>query len=175
MQYTWTVLYFLAEPRDTLPMQDCTLFRDGRGAISATPMRTHVLRLLPGDDLLPALEAWVQQHAIGAGFILTAVGSLTRSAIRFANQPTATLSADGHYEIVSLIGTLGTAGYACPFHGSESGSPAWFFGFCLDSRVWRGVGGGCGLNWSVGCPCLCAGATCTLPYPITWGIARAAT
>jgi predicted DNA-binding protein with PD1-like motif len=72
----------------------------------------YALRLKPGQDLLGEIEALVAREKINAGWIATCVGSLTQSSIRFANEPTTTLSAVAHYEIVSLVGTLGLAGYA---------------------------------------------------------------
>jgi uncharacterized protein len=51
----------------------------------------------------------VQTHQIEAGWINTCVGSLTEYSIRFANQPNAS-KGKGHFEIVSLTGTLSVNG-----------------------------------------------------------------
>ena len=69
----------------------------------------YAFRLKPGEDLQKGLEAMVQQNNINAGWINTCVGSLTDYKIRFANQPNAD-SGKGHFEIVSLVGTLSTKG-----------------------------------------------------------------
>jgi predicted DNA-binding protein with PD1-like motif len=69
----------------------------------------YAFRLKPGEDLQKGLEAMVQQNNINAGWINTCVGSLTDYKIRFANQPNAD-SGKGHFEIVSLVGTLSTNG-----------------------------------------------------------------
>jgi predicted DNA-binding protein with PD1-like motif len=66
-------------------------------------------RLKPGEDLQKGIENIVKQHAIKAGWINTCVGSLTDYNIRFANQPK-TDSGTGHFEIVSLVGTLSENG-----------------------------------------------------------------
>lgn len=72
-------------------------------------MKIHALRLKPGQDLKKEIHAFVQERAIRAGWIATAVGSLTVYNLRFANRPDGS-SQSGHFEIVSLTGTLSTAG-----------------------------------------------------------------
>lgn len=72
-------------------------------------MQIHPLRLLPGHDLRQQLQAYVQQHQLQAGFVVTCCGSLTRYHLRFADQPTGQ-AAQGHFEIVSLTGTLSIHG-----------------------------------------------------------------
>lgn len=69
----------------------------------------YALRLRPGQDLKQELAAFVAAHQIRAGAVLTCVGSLTEVVLRLANQPDAT-TYRGHFEIVSLAGTLSTAG-----------------------------------------------------------------
>lgn len=70
---------------------------------------THAFRLKPGQDLRKEIEAFVQKENILAGWIITGVGSLTQTNLRFANQPDGTRS-NGHFEIVSLTGTISTSG-----------------------------------------------------------------
>lgn len=67
------------------------------------------MRLPPGADLKQSLQGFAQQHAIAAGVIVTAVGSLHQASLRFASQDQATLLT-GRFEIVSLVGTLSVAG-----------------------------------------------------------------
>ena len=50
----------------------------------------------------------VQEH-IAAGAVLTCVGSLTDVTLRLANQENPS-NWNGHFEIVSLVGTLSTSG-----------------------------------------------------------------
>lgn len=72
-------------------------------------MRTHALRLLPGQDLKVELLRYVEEHDIEAGYVLTCVGSLTDYNLRFANQDSGS-TGGGHFEIVSLVGTLSIHG-----------------------------------------------------------------
>lgn len=66
-------------------------------------------RLKPGEDLKEGIEKVVKENNISAGWIATAVGSLTDFAIRFANEPEAA-TGKGHFEIISLVGTVSTNG-----------------------------------------------------------------
>ena len=72
-------------------------------------LKTYALRLRPGDDLRQQLTAFVQAHHIVAGTMLTCVGSLTVATLRLANQEGPTVYR-GHFEIVSLVGTLSASG-----------------------------------------------------------------
>jgi len=75
----------------------------------ASPATVHALRLRPGEDLLASLGRFRVDHGLKAAAIVTCVGSLTRAALRFANKPTTTVL-EGHFEIVSLVGTLSPDG-----------------------------------------------------------------
>lgn len=77
-------------------------------AVTST-MHTCSVRLRPGQDLKKALEALVQQERIAAGAVLTCVGSLTDVTLRLANQEGSS-NWQGHFEIVSLVGTLSMGG-----------------------------------------------------------------
>jgi len=70
---------------------------------------TSAFRLKPGEDLRAGIEKIVKENAINAGWVATCSGSLTDYAIRFANQPDAT-TGSGHFEIVSLTGTVSVNG-----------------------------------------------------------------
>ena len=81
-------------------------------AVSAaqhSALKTYALRLKPGDDLRQQLTAFVQANHIVAGTMITCVGSLTVATLRLANQEGPTVY-KGHFEIVSLVGTLSTNG-----------------------------------------------------------------
>jgi len=69
----------------------------------------HALRLRPGDDLRQSLVAYVQAQGIEAGAMLTCVGSLTDVRQPLANHDAPTRW-QGHFEIVSLVGTLSASG-----------------------------------------------------------------
>lgn len=70
---------------------------------------TYAFRLKPGQDLKNSIDSFVKEKKIEAGWINTCVGSLTEYNIRFANQEKG-YSDKGHFEIVSLVGTLSTNG-----------------------------------------------------------------
>jgi predicted DNA-binding protein with PD1-like motif len=69
----------------------------------------YAFRLKPGEDLRAGIEKIVKEKEIKAGWISTCVGSLEDYAIRFANQPDAA-TGNGHFEIVSLTGTVSANG-----------------------------------------------------------------
>ena len=71
--------------------------------------RNHVFRLKPGDDLKKSIQHYVNNHHIQAGWMVTCVGSITNYQLRLANQPAGT-TGSGHFEIVSLNGTLSQNG-----------------------------------------------------------------
>jgi predicted DNA-binding protein with PD1-like motif len=75
----------------------------------SSPLKAYALRLKPGDDLRQQLTAFLAAHGIKAGAVLTCVGSLTTVTLRLANQDGPTVY-QGHFEIVSLVGTLSTNG-----------------------------------------------------------------
>lgn len=68
-------------------------------------MKTHALRLRPGDDLRAGVDAFVLAHEIRAGAILTCVGNLRTAVLRMADERI-TRTYEGTFEIVSLVGTL---------------------------------------------------------------------
>lgn len=70
---------------------------------------SHALRLKPGEDLKKSIQAFVEDHGIKAGWVASCAGSLTDYEIRFANKATAS-KGSGHFEIVSLSGTLSSNG-----------------------------------------------------------------
>lgn len=72
-------------------------------------MHTLTLRLRPGQDLRQQLLALVAQHHLRAAAMVTCVGSLTQVTLRLANQEGPTVYR-GHFEIVSLVGTLAASG-----------------------------------------------------------------
>lgn len=72
-------------------------------------MKVLALRLKPDRDLRQSLKSFAQEQKIGAGFILTAIGSLKQANIRFANCEISTTLYD-KFEIISLNGILATTG-----------------------------------------------------------------
>jgi uncharacterized protein len=72
-------------------------------------MKTHTFRLTPQQDLFDSIEAYVKQHAIEAGCVLSSVGSLTHATLRLANRDYFN-HYEGHFEIVSMTGTVSIHG-----------------------------------------------------------------
>ncbi|HSB92691.1 MAG TPA: PPC domain-containing DNA-binding protein [Flavitalea sp.] len=81
--------------------------------MQSSSMTTHIFRLLPGQDLRQEIEFFVSENNIGAGCVLTCVGSLTGYNIRFANQAAGS-TGSGHFEIIHLSGTISANG--CHLH-----------------------------------------------------------
>ena len=67
------------------------------------------MRLKPGEDLKKEIMNFVLANQIEAGWIVTALGSLTDYHIRFANQNSGQ-KGSGHFEILSLSGTFSVHG-----------------------------------------------------------------
>ncbi|MEO0686668.1 MAG: PPC domain-containing DNA-binding protein [Cyanobacteria bacterium J06649_11] len=72
-------------------------------------MKIFPVRLKPNADLRKSLKSFAVKQNIQAGFILTAIGSLEKATIRFANQDNTTVLTE-KFEILSLNGTLATTG-----------------------------------------------------------------
>ncbi len=72
-------------------------------------MKTHTFRLKPQQDLFDSIEAFAKQNNIEAGCILSSVGSLTHATLRLANREYYN-EYDGHFEIVSMTGTVSIHG-----------------------------------------------------------------
>ena len=72
-------------------------------------MKTHTFRLKPGADLFDSIEIFVAEHNIQAGCVLSSVGSLTHTTLRLANRSYYN-EYEGHFEIVSMTGTVSTNG-----------------------------------------------------------------
>lgn len=72
-------------------------------------MKTHALRLRNGNDLKQSLDQLALEHGWSAACVQCCVGSLTKAVIRYANQEEAAVL-EGHFEILSLNGTLSRDG-----------------------------------------------------------------
>ena len=72
-------------------------------------MIEHVMRLMPGEDLILSLHGYCKKHDIKAGFIGTCVGSFQRVVFR-KGYDKKLFSMDGPFEIVSMEGTVSTQG-----------------------------------------------------------------
>ena len=83
------------------------------------------IRLLPGVDLKSELAKLATENQLRAASVISVVGSLSEVSLRLANRPEHT-KFDGKHEIVSLVGTLSTAGVH--LHMSVSNSEGKTFG-----------------------------------------------
>ncbi|MCW3073213.1 MAG: DNA-binding protein [Flaviaesturariibacter sp.] len=102
-------------------------------ACSSNMTKTHAFRLKPGADLKQEIAAFVKAENIKAGWIACGVGSLTSYNIRFANQPTGN-NGFGHFEIVSLTGTVSINGSHLHISVSDSSGKT-IGGHLLDSNI----------------------------------------
>ena len=98
-----------------------------------SPARFWALRLKPGQDLRVELGRFARAKKLRAAFVASCAGSCTRTAIRYANQPGASVR-EGHFEIVSLTGTLAADGMHV--HASFADSTgATFGGHLMDGSI----------------------------------------
>ncbi|MFN8587171.1 MAG: PPC domain-containing DNA-binding protein [Candidatus Eisenbacteria bacterium] len=112
-----------APARDTLT--DATTF--------SSNARWYALRLRPGQDLRAELQRFAREKQLRAAFVASCAGSCTRTAVRYANQPAASVR-EGHFEIVSLTGTLAADGMHV--HASFADSTgATFGGHLMDGSL----------------------------------------
>jgi uncharacterized protein len=75
----------------------------------ASTMEVVALRLSPGQDIKRELDQFISHKKIRAASILSAVGSLSKAHVRFANKSEGT-TLTGPFEIISLSGTTGIEG-----------------------------------------------------------------
>jgi uncharacterized protein len=72
-------------------------------------LKIHTFRLKPAQDLFDSIEGYVKQNNIEAGCILSCAGSLTHATLRLANRDHYN-EYEGHFEIVSMTGTVSIHG-----------------------------------------------------------------
>ncbi|WP_312980690.1 DNA-binding protein [Atlantibacter sp.] len=75
----------------------------------ASGARFYALRLLPGDEVLSQLRAFIQHHQLHAAWIAGCTGSMTDVALRYAGREETT-QLRGTWEVISLSGTLELTG-----------------------------------------------------------------
>lgn len=91
------------------PFENETITKPSGKVGTPSAMTTYALRLKPGQDLKQELETFVKANNLQAVCVLTCVGSLTNTGLRYANQKE-TSRLTGHFEIVSLVGTMEQGG-----------------------------------------------------------------
>jgi hypothetical protein len=72
-------------------------------------MENYTFRLAPGQDLFDSIETIIRERKIEAGCVLSGAGSLTHATLRLANREFYS-AYDGHFEIVSMTGTVSIYG-----------------------------------------------------------------
>lgn len=103
-----------------------------RGGVSS-PVRARAFRLTPGQDLRRELLAFARRAELRAAAVLTCVGSLTTVVLRHANRSEPAVRT-GHFEIVSLAGTLGRDGGHLHLSAADGDGVA-FGGHLLDGSL----------------------------------------
>jgi uncharacterized protein len=90
-------------------MKDDEMLGGSLDSASVESAAVHAFRLCPGQDLKQELLNYAASQGIGAAAIVTCVGSLTKTALRYAGRRDGTIRS-GMFEIVSMVGTLGEGG-----------------------------------------------------------------
>lgn len=72
-------------------------------------MENYTFRLKSAQDLFDSIESFVHEKGIEAGCVLSGVGSLTHATLRLADRDFYS-EYDGHFEIVSITGTVSIHG-----------------------------------------------------------------
>lgn len=72
-------------------------------------MQNYTFRLKAGQDLFDSVDTFVREMHVEAGCVLSGVGSLTHATLRLANREFFS-EYDGHFEIVSITGTVSIHG-----------------------------------------------------------------
>lgn len=72
-------------------------------------MENYTFRLKSSQDLFDSIEAFAREKHIEAGCVLSGIGSLTHFTVRLADRENPT-EYEGHFEIVSLAGTVSIHG-----------------------------------------------------------------
>lgn len=113
VHYQWTFFFcFFAALVLAMSREDAPLEGESHGlsTLQSHRMYSHCLRLLPGDDIVLSLCAFAEKHSLAAAVVITCVGSTEQTTLRPAGVATPRVF-NGKYEIVSLTGTLGSAGH----------------------------------------------------------------
>ena len=76
---------------------------------SGTPGAVHVLRMEPGEDLRPTIQAWATNANIEAAAVVSAVGSLSAAHLRYAGRADG-IMLTGDLEVCSFSGTIAKHG-----------------------------------------------------------------
>lgn len=92
--------------------------------LPASIIKTHALRLHPDQDLKEELLKFARLRQLRAACVLTAVGSLQKLRLRFADSQAVTTT-EGKFEIVSLVGTLTQDSVHLHMSASDASGKTW--------------------------------------------------
>lgn len=96
-------------------------------------LKTHALRLKPGQDLKKSLNELIKVNSIQAGVVISSVGSLSELNVRLANS-SKNLNLKQPFEIVSLNGTLCVDGVHLHLSVADEKGQCWG-GHLLDGNL----------------------------------------
>ncbi|XP_069118448.1 bifunctional protein GlmU-like [Argopecten irradians] len=76
----------------------------------AYPVTCYPIRLRPGQEIKSELLKVVRCDGLQGAFVMSCVGSVTKATLRMSDSTTVK-TFEGHFEIVSLVGTLSGGGH----------------------------------------------------------------
>ncbi|XP_059145980.1 bifunctional protein GlmU-like [Physella acuta] len=79
--------------------------KNTENSVISGPLQCYPLRLHPGQEITGTLLEFVRANNLTSAFVLSCVGSVTKAQLRMAAGELIRYF-EGHYEIVSLVGTL---------------------------------------------------------------------
>ena len=82
-------------------------------------MENYTFRLKSAQDLFDSIASFAREKHIEAGCVLSGIGSLTHFTVRLADRDIPT-EYEGHFEIVSLAGTVSIHGSHLHISASDS-------------------------------------------------------
>ncbi|XP_033735373.1 bifunctional protein GlmU-like isoform X2 [Pecten maximus] len=78
--------------------------------VDAYPVTCFPVRLRPGEEIKSELLNVVKKEGLQGAFVMSCVGSVTKAVLRMSDSTTVK-TFEGHFEIVSLVGTLSAGGH----------------------------------------------------------------
>jgi predicted DNA-binding protein with PD1-like motif len=125
--------YIIGSRLSSIILTACLLIMGCNVNNTKPSIATLAFRLKPGQLLKETIQQMVNANKIKAGWISASVGSLTQYNIRFANMPNGNKNT-GHFEIVSLTGTVSINGSHLHIAVSDSVGKT-IGGHLLDSNI----------------------------------------
>jgi len=98
-------------------------------------MQTYVFRLHPHQDLRNSIETWCFNHNLQGAAVVTCVGSLQHATLRMAGASD-TITQEGPFEILSLVGTWTPKGGHFHISLSDKEGQVWGGHLCPNSPIY---------------------------------------